>query len=294
VRALHTDSPGLIFDGEHWDLNLATYLEKLLEVQARWRSALNCWSASSSTSARVLSNWHIIDEGIPLFGATYDSTEHFWQAVKYHPETQITDVLEILERLRAIDWDPWVEALAHDQSVYLEHSYAVEFLRHNLKPERLAWFETQATQHNTDPQVPMRRMQQRVPGTLRFTALEEKILWGDLADIFHLLRFFSRLDNGRFHTSTIEPALESISRHRFDGIYLPEYGATMAFISPEFRQLMFEIWEVKFLEMQRFREVMRSTEGKRLLHFLNGASSPDIPIPIYLEMLEEIRELALQ
>jgi len=57
---------------------------------------------------------------------------------------------------------------------------------------------------------------------------------------------------------------------------------------------MLEIWRVKFVEMKRFRDVIRSTKGFRLLHFLNDGDSPDIPISIYVGMLEQIREIALQ
>ena len=45
--------------------------------------------------------------------------------------------------------------------------------------------------------------------------------------------------------------------------------------------------------MPRFAAVLRSTSGRRLDHFLNDGDSPDIPIPIYVEQLNRIRELAL-
>ena len=60
----------------------AGYAEAFLEVQEKWKHSLNCWSSAPSIPARVLSNWYPIEEGIVLYGATYDSTEHFWQAVK--------------------------------------------------------------------------------------------------------------------------------------------------------------------------------------------------------------------
>src|SRR5207253_127579 len=65
------------------------YAEAFLEVQEKWKHAVNCWSAAPSIPARVLSNWYPIEEGIQLYGATYDSTEHFWQAVKYHPDVKL-------------------------------------------------------------------------------------------------------------------------------------------------------------------------------------------------------------
>src|SRR5580658_9834760 len=73
------------------------YGEAFLAVQEKWKHSLNCWSASPSISGRVLSNWYPIEEGIQLYGATYDSTEHFWQSVKYHPEVTLADVKELLD-----------------------------------------------------------------------------------------------------------------------------------------------------------------------------------------------------
>jgi len=79
-------------------------------------------------------------------------------------------------------------------------------------------------------------------------------------------------------------------RH-FDAIYLGE--RRMAFISEEFRSLMLEIWHVKYLQMPRFREVISSIPMEiKLSHFLNDGDSPDIPIPIYIEYLNKIRDLA--
>ena len=60
---------------------------RFLRYRKKWKHSLNCWSASPSIAARLLSNWYPIDEGIQLYGAAYDSTEHFWQAVKYYPDT---------------------------------------------------------------------------------------------------------------------------------------------------------------------------------------------------------------
>src|SRR5277367_778102 len=72
------------------------YAEEFLAVQEKWKHSLNCWSAAPSIAARVLSNWYPIEEGILLYGATYDSTEHFWQAVKYQPDITLADLTELL------------------------------------------------------------------------------------------------------------------------------------------------------------------------------------------------------
>jgi len=67
----------------------------------------------------------------------------------------------------------------------------------------------------------------------------------------------------------------------------------MGFIGEKFRSLMLEIWRVKYLQMPRFGEVIRSIPTEiRLEHFLNDGDSPDIPIPIYVGYLNQIRDLA--
>jgi hypothetical protein len=45
--------------------------------------------------------------------------------------------------------------------------------------------------------------------------------------------------------------------------------------------------------MPRFREIIASIPMEiRLSHFLNDGDSPDIPIPVYVEYLNQIRALA--
>ena len=82
-----------------------------------------------------------------------------------------------------------------------------------------------------------------------------------------------------------------LADHHFDGVYLDE--RKIGFISERFQSLMFEIWKVKYLQMPRFREVISSIPLEiRLEHFLNDGDSPDIPIPIYVEYLNQMRNLA--
>ncbi len=112
--------------------------------------------------------------------------------------------------------------------------------------------------------------------------MEEKVLWGDLADTFHLVYWFS-LPN--------DPMRKQLAEHHFDAVYLEQ--RKMGFISEEYRSTMLEIWKVKYLQMPRFGEVIRSIPAEiRLEHFLNDGDSPDIPIPIYVGYLNQIRELA--
>lgn len=260
------------------------YAEAFLAVQEKWKHALNCWSASPSIPGRVLSNWYPMEEGIQLYGATYDSTEHFWQAVKYHPDITLADLTELLRVLAEKDWRPWLAHLDGDPKVYLPNAYAVEFLRHNLAKERLRWFHEELGRHSLNPTDHARAVQQRGTTSFRFSAFEEKVLWGDLADLFHLVYAFSGPDDS---------IRKTLAARHFDAIYLE--NRKMGFISEEFRSLMLEIWHVKYLKNARLREVIRSIPMEiRLEHFLNDGDSPDIPIPVYVGYLNQIRELARQ
>ena len=260
------------------------YAEAFLEVQEKWKHSLNCWSASPSIPGRVLSNWYPIEEGIELYGATYDSTEHFWQAVKYHPDVTVAQLTELLSALQQKDWSGWLARLDDDPGVYLPNAYAIEFLRHNLRPERLQWFRDELGRHGLRPSEHAREAQQRRETSFRFSAFEEKVLWGDLADVFHLVYYFSDSND---HMKGM------LSGRHFDAVYLGE--RKMDFISKEFRSLMLEIWKVKYLQIPRFREVITSIpEEIALSHFLNDGDSPDIPIPIYVQYLNQIREMALK
>jgi hypothetical protein len=258
------------------------YSEAFQAVQQKWKHALNCWSASPSIAGRVLSNWYPIEEGIELYGATYDSTEHFWQAVKYHPDVTVADLIELLGVLEQKDWSPWLARLDSDPKVYLPNAYAVEFLRHNLAKDRLHWFRGELARHDLHAGDRARTAQQRGAISFRFSAFEEKVLWGDLADVFHLVYAFSIPD---------DPIRTALASRHFDAIYLGD--RRMGFISDEFRSLMLEIWRVKYLKIARLNEVIRSIPMEiRLEHFLNDGDSPDIPIPLYVEYLNQIRQLA--
>ena len=258
------------------------YAEAFLWVQEKWKHSLNCWSAAPSIAARVLSNWYPIEEGIQLYGATFDSTEHFWQAVKYHPDLTVGDVRKLLEALQHREWGPWLARLDDDPKVYLPNAYAVEFLRHNLTPERLRWFGDELTRQGLRDSDHARAIQQRSAIPFRFSAYEEKVLWGDLADLFQLVYIFS---------PPHDPDRKTLEAEHFDGIYLGT--RKMGFLSNDFRSVMLEIWKVKYLRMPRFREVIRSIPTEiRLSHFLNDGDSPDIPLPIYIEYLNQVREMA--
>ena len=258
------------------------YAEAFLAVQEKWRNALNCWSASPSIAGRVLSNWYPIEEGIQLYGATYDSTEHFWQAAKYHPDLTVEELKALVAQLEARTWIDWFARLDADPKLYLPNAYAIEFLRHNLAPDRVWWFLTQLDGHGLQPGDHPRQVQQRGTAPFRFNAYQEKVLWGDLADVLHLVYLLSSPD---------DPLRAKLAAAHFDGIYLGE--RKFGFISEEFRSQMLEIWKVKFLQMPRFREVISGIPAEiRLEHFLNDGDSPDIPVPVYVQYLDQVREMA--
>jgi hypothetical protein len=258
------------------------YGKAFLTVQEKWKHSLNCWSASPSIAARVLSNWYPIEEGILLYGATYDSTEHFWQSVKYHPDVTVADLTELLGALQQRDWRAWLARLDGDPKIYPPNAYAVEFLRHNLSVDRLQWFRDELGRQGLSAGDLARGVQQRRAASFRFSAFEEKVLWGDLADLFHLVYSFSQPD---------DPLRKTLGARHFDAVYLG--NRQMGFRSEEFRSLMLEIWRVKYLKMARFREVISTIPMEvRLSHFLNDGDSPDIPIPVYVVYLNQIRDLA--
>ena len=258
------------------------YADAFFAVEKKWKHAVNCWSASPVISARVLSNWYPIEEGIRLYGDTYDSTEHFWQAVKYHPEVTIAELSDLLQSFEQKDWTPWLARLDADPKIYLPNTYAVEFLRHNLQTDKLKWFATELTKHGLHGGDRARSAQQRGQTPFRFSAFEEKVLWGDLADTFHLVYALSLPE---------DPIRRQLAAQHFDAVYFDQ--RRMGFISEEYRSTMLEIWKVKYLQMPRFGEVIRSIPPEiRLEHFLNDGDSPDIPIPIYVGYLNQIREKA--
>jgi hypothetical protein len=258
------------------------YADDFLAVQDKWKHAVNCWSAAPWIPARVLSNWYPIEEGIELYGDRYDSTEHFWQAVKYHPATTIADLNDLIGVLEQKDWKEWLARLDGDPTIYLANAYAVEFVRYNLSREKLKWFRDELEKQGMSSSDHARKVQQRGMQPVRFTAFEEKVLWGDLADLFHLIYALSQED---------DPIRQTLAAKHFDNIYLGD--RRMGFVSEEFRSLMLDIWRVKYLKMKRFGDVIRSIPDEiQLEHFLNDGDSPDIPIPVYVGYLNKIREMA--
>src|SRR5215472_9720011 len=138
----------------------AGYADAFVAVQQKWKHAINCWSAAPSIPERVLSNWYLIAEGISLYGATYDSTEHFWQAIKYHSDTTVADLHTLLTTFEHQSWTPWLARLDR-ADLYLPNAYAVEFLRHNLTTERLRWFRDELGHHGLEAPDHARVAQQR-------------------------------------------------------------------------------------------------------------------------------------
>jgi hypothetical protein len=260
----------------------AGYAEEFAAVQEKWKHSLNCWSASPAIAGRVLSNWYPIEEGIRLHGAVYDSTEHFWQGVKYHPDTTVGDLKELIALLQGREWGAWLKRLDDEPKIYLANAYAVEFLKYNLRAERLKWLGEEIGKHGLRDSDHARIVQQRGGSAFRFSGYEEKVLWGDLADLLHMVYVFSPAD---------DPIRKVLAEYHFDEIYID--GRKMGFISEEFRLEMLEIWKVKFLEMPRFRELIAGIPTEiRLEHFLNDGDSPDIPLSIYVPYLNQIREMA--
>ena len=128
---------------------------------------------------------------------------------------------------------------------------------------------------------------------VQLAALQEKVLWGDLADVFHMIVAFSARRNASL-PSEVARVRDTLVDHGFGTITLHRYaGGGFPFLSSTFQDLMLEIWRVKYLQMPRFGDVIRRTAARRLDHFLDDGDSPDIPIPVYVNQLNRIRDLAL-
>ena len=92
----------------------------------------------------------------------YDSTEHFWQAVKYRPDVTIGQSRELLARLGRANWTAWLAALERDQAFAKANAYALTFLRVNLQPETTDLLRPGPPVCREQPDEPARRAQQRV------------------------------------------------------------------------------------------------------------------------------------
>lgn len=169
--------------------------------------------------------------------------------------------------------------------------------KRNLDRERLAWFHAELARVAA-PNERARAAQQRIGPSAgaapRFAALDEKVLWGDLADVLHLIMAFEGAPASR-DVPALTAFRRSLAARHFDAVYVSGYRTgRIGFLSPEFQALMLEIWRVTFVQMPRLRDVIRSTAGLRLDHFLNDGDSPDIPIPIYVGYLNRIRDMAME
>jgi len=56
-----------------------------------------------------------------LHGAVTTRTEHFWQAVKYHPDTTIGELKELIALLQGKDWSLWLKRVEdHPEDLFAE------------------------------------------------------------------------------------------------------------------------------------------------------------------------------
>ena len=154
-----------------------------------FRELLECDTVDSGACSRI----GIRLKGIVLYGASYDSAEHFWQAVKYFRRCNGGRLTELLSAFKQRDWNPWLARL--DGEDLLANAYAVEFLRHNLAQERLLKYFSALRQNVNATELHARAIQQRGATPFRFSAFEEKVLWGNMADLFHLAYTFSANDD---------------------------------------------------------------------------------------------------
>jgi hypothetical protein len=76
---------------------------------------------------------------------------------------------ELTVLLEGRDWNGWLKRLDDDPKIYLPNAYAVEFLKYNLKAERLKWFREELGRHGLKPGDHARFVQQRGESALRLS-----------------------------------------------------------------------------------------------------------------------------
>jgi len=98
------------------------YAEAFLSVQQKWKHSLNCWSASPSIPGRVLSNWYPMRKAFDCTVRPTIPRNIFWQAVKYHPNTDSGELTQLIGVLEHKDWNPWLARLDGDPKLYLPNA----------------------------------------------------------------------------------------------------------------------------------------------------------------------------
>ena len=122
------------------------------------------------------------------------------------------------------------------------------------------------------------------------------MLWGDLADVLHLIVASSPTGRRAAASPDVATVRDALVGQRFDAIYLTGYaGGRVRFPVRGVPGADAGDLEGQVPAASRgSSDVIRSTAGVRLDHFLNDGDSPDIPIPIYVGYLNRIREMALE
>ena len=91
------------------------------------------------------------------------------------------------------NWSSFLHRLDDDPPPLPSQRVCRGVLRHNLTGERLNWFAKSYLLMTSRRTTSLRMSQQRFGAPFRFSAYEEKVLWGDLADMFRLsFMFFQR------------------------------------------------------------------------------------------------------
>lgn len=143
-----------------------------------------------------------------FYGATDDSSEHFWQAVKYHPAITVAQLAELLAsfsgRIGSLGSLAWM----------MTRPCICPTLRGGIpaslsRARSLRWFRQELDRQGVHPSEHAREVQQRQGSPIRFNAFQGKVLWGDLADVFHLVYFLSSAEG---------PVRNVLEEHHFDGV----------------------------------------------------------------------------
>ena len=151
--------------------------------------------------------------------------------MKYHPDITVAQNGGLAGRSGAarIGVPGW-HASTPIPNCILPNAYAVEFLRHNLTPERIAWFRGELAAHGLRPDDHARLTQQRGATPFRFSAFEEKSLVGRPGRSYSTwFTLFSAPDDpirkiaGGYHFDAYLPGRSQNGVHQ-PGLSLPNAG----------------------------------------------------------------------
>ena len=232
------------------------------------RSSLNCWSASPSIPAACCRTGTSSTRASSCSARPTTPPSTSGRRSSITPTSPSATCARSSPAMLAIDWRPWLDALASRSGLLLRQR-----LRRRVPEAEPDARAARVVRGRARPAWPRRRSGPRRPAAgstarrappLVFAALDEKVLWGDLADVLHLIVAFAGAPGVAGRRRRWPPCATSLVRAalRRRSTWPATLGGRVGFLSPEFQALMLEIWKVKFLQIPRLNDVIRSTAGR--------------------------------